>query len=125
MEEMHLDDSDSGDISVNSDDDNSDEAVEKAQEFEKPSETRMIREMGEGIRALASARPAPVRHEPAAKKTPEITRPKTLYGYYVVQPIPVSEVKTNKKRERQDQEMVQPETIQVLFLSVIRFILTI
>ena len=40
-----------------------------------PSETRMVREMGEGSRALQSSRPAPTRHETPLKPANPIINP--------------------------------------------------
>src|SRR4051812_37413933 len=51
-----------------------------AMEVDRPSETRLIREMGKGVRDLVSSRPAPTRHEPPAPTNKPI-KVNTLFNY--------------------------------------------
>lgn len=103
-EKEYEEDDSSGDISVSDDEEDG---------GDRPSETRMIREMGEGNRELVSSRPAPTRLAPAPKPAPEIIKTKTLFNYYAVKPIPVSEPKSHKKQQREEVEVVEPEVVQV------------
>ena len=102
---MELNDAeDSSDVSV-SDNDSSEEDM--------PSETRRIREMGNGERELESTRPAPTRHEPPPKPAPAISRVNSLFNYMAVKPIPIADVKSNKKQERRELDTVEPSRIKV------------
>jgi hypothetical protein len=77
-----------------------------------PSETRMIREMGQGTRDLVSSRLGPTRQEPQAQPM-RITKVNSLYNYNFVKPIPVAEAHSQKRAKRKEPTMVEPSAIQV------------
>lgn len=78
-----------------------------------PSETRMIRELGEGVHDLVSTRRTPTRQPPSSTALPKIKKVNFIYNYGFVKPIPISEVETTKKEKRADRELVSPDVITV------------
>jgi hypothetical protein len=78
-----------------------------------PSETRAIRELGQGITNLVSSRPGPTRHDPPANPPPKIIKVNTLYNYNLLKSTPVQEIVSHKKQKRVELEEVQPEEIEV------------
>jgi len=116
---VEMDDSDdpgSGDHSNLSQDEidyDDDDGIEEA----RPSETRMIREMGENARRLESSRPGPIRHEARPTPAAPIQKVSNLNNMQFSKPIPVSQVVSNKKQKRVERAMIEPEEIEVSPLS--------
>ena len=106
-------------------DDNDDMSIDSDVEARPTSETRMIRELGNGTGTLVSSRPAPIRHEPLpqAQQAPTITRVRTLYDYALLAPIPVQPIVSHRKQSRAELEVVQADAIAVLFLLLSSFLL--
>lgn len=105
-------DADSDEFSSDLSDLSNDE-IDDEIEDERPSETRMIREMGENARGLQSSRPAPTRHDPQPKPAAQIKKVNTLFNFKFSKSIPVADAVSSKKQKRADKATVEPEEIQV------------
>lgn len=109
MEAYEESDFNEDDASVESSDD-------EQQQPARPSETRLIRELGQGIAPLVTDRPAPTRHDPPPKLAEKIQKVNSLYNYGLIKAIPAQDIESHKKQKRVELEVVPAEAIAVLLL---------